>query len=131
MSFIKNIVLLYPLFRVSVISGSTVYLPLLSPLPSSSYSLSLSPSSSQQSSNIPRGNVARGNVNRKKAAQLRAQLSRGISYQDMEAGLHSLRFHARERNKDEGNGDGNMNSFPSFIQRLYNHSDDEDFNINF
>ena len=83
-----------------------------------------------QSSNLPRGNAAGGNVNRKKAAKLRSRLSRGITYQDMEAGLHSLRFHARKQNEDERNKDRTMKSIPSFIERLYSHSEDEDFDVN-
>ena len=72
--------------------------------------------------------MAGGNVNRKKAAKLRGRLARGITYQDMEAGLHSLRFHAREQNEDQRNRE--MKKIPSYIRRLYSHSDDEDLNIN-
>ena len=82
--------------------------------------------SPQQSSNVPRGNVAPGNVNRKKAAKLRAKLVRGITYQDMEAGLHSLRFHSYAPEQNEG-----TTTTKSCIERLYNHSDeDEDLNVN-
>ena len=72
--------------------------------------------------------MAGGNVNRKKAAKLRGRLARGITYQDMEAGLHSLRFHAREQNEDQRNRE--MKKIPGYIRRLYSHSDDEDLNIN-
>ena len=48
----------------------------------------------------------------------------------MEAGLHSLRFHAQERNEDERNKDKTMKSIPSFIERLYSHSEDEDLDVN-
>jgi hypothetical protein len=71
-----------------------------------------------------RVNVA-GNVSRRKAEKLRARLTRGLTYQDMVAGIHSLRFHAQEiskRNKELKRRD-------SYIKRLYSHSDDEDFNI--
>ena len=46
----------------------------------------------------------------------------------MQAGLHSLRFHAREQNEDQRNEE--MKNIPGFIRRLYSHSDDEDLNIN-
>ena len=47
----------------------------------------------------------------------------------MEAGLHSLRFQARERNEDERNKDRTMKSIPSFIERLYSHSEEEDLDV--
>ncbi|CAI8030976.1 hypothetical protein GBAR_LOCUS17569 [Geodia barretti] len=79
------------------------------------------------SSNIPRGNVAGGNVSRRKAEKLRTRLTRGLTYQDMVAGIHSLRFHARERNEKERNKE--LKHRDSYIKRLYSHSDDEDYNV--
>ena len=79
---------------------------------------------SQQRSNLPRGNAVGGIVNRKKVANLRSRLARGLTYQDIEAELHSLRFHVLEQNEEE-----QLKKTNSFINRLYSHSDDEDLNI--
>ena len=45
----------------------------------------------------------------------------------MVAGIHSLRFHARERNEKERNKE--LKHRDSYIKRLYSHSDDEDYNV--
>lgn len=91
--------------------------------------------STTSNSTVPRGISSAGNVDGKKARRFskNKQYLRGISFQDTEASLYSMRYYTYEYGKEDGSTILQPQSVrkPSLVDRMYSYEEDEDLSVDF